>query len=317
MVLFNILLPLLVLLSCGGGGDDPARELFLLAGEAYRRGDPGASAGYLTEVLRLDPGNVNAWFNMGTASMDLGLYPEAVEAYRRVIELDSTRVDALTGLTGALTGAGRYEEALHTGELAVHLNPTDGMAFNNYGMALMETGRFSEAASSFNTALRRAPDNPSILYNCGRIALMSGNAPGALSFFDRAVSLAPEHLGARLERARTLGILGLDSKAEEAALAILASDPGNTDAMGILALACSAVGRQEEAIELLTELLTENPEDLRSLLGIAECHYRRGDTYQALEHYRSFMTRLEDTTGTGAVRTRISELEELHGNLSR
>lgn len=308
----NILLPLLLLFACGGEGEDPARELFNLAGEAYRRGDPSAAAEHLTEVLRLDPENVNAWFNIGTARMDLGMYLEAVEAYRRVIELDSTRVHALTELTGALTGAGRNEEALHTGELAVRLNPTDGMAFNNYGMALMETGRFSEAAATFNTALRRAPDNPSVLYNCGRIALMSGNPREALSLFERAVSLAPEHLGARLERARTLGMLGLDSQAEEAALAILASDPGNTDAKGILALACSAQGRQEEAIELLGEVLEDDPWDLRSLLGIAECHYRRGDTYQALEYYRSFMLQLDDTLGTGAVRTRISELEELH-----
>ncbi len=122
---------------------------------------------------------------------------------------------------------------------------------------------------------------------------------------------------ARLERARTLGILGLDSQAEEAALAILAADPGNNDARGILALACSAQGRQEEAIELLGEVLEDDPGDLHSLLGIAECHYRRGDTYQALEYYRSFMAQLDDTLGTVTVRARIAELDELHEQNSR
>ena len=309
MVLFPALI-LLFLLSCGSGGPESSEEIFARAGEAFRSGDLEEASSLLVQVSELDPQNPNVWYNLGTVRLNQGYFGESISAYQKVIELDSTRVDALIGLTGALTGAGRYDEAIAAGSLSVQCNPQDGMAFNNYGMALMETGNFQSAAVCFSTALRRDPENPSILYNCGRMSLFAGDFPGALNFFHSATEIDPGHFGARLEAARTYGMLERHAEAEQTALALLASYPGDIDALEVLALSCSGQGRYTEALEILQEILAVRPNHMKSILGVAECLYMMEDSSGALEQYRYFMSLLEDTAGTSGIRGRIAELED-------
>ena len=303
-----VLLPAL-LLSCGSGGPESSEEVFARAGEAFRSGDLEAASSLLVQVSEMDPLNPNVWYNLGTVRLNQGNFLESVSAYQKVIELDSTRVDALIGLTGALTGAGRYDEAIAAGSLSVQCNPQDGMAFNNYGMALLETGSLQSAAICFNTALRRDPENPSILYNCGRMSLLADDLQGALDFFLAATAIDPDHFGARIETARTYGMMERHSEAEQAALALLAAYPGDVEALEILALSCSAQGRYNEALDILSEILVLRPNHMRSILGVAECLYMLEDSSGALDQYRYFMSLLEDTAGTSRIRERIAELE--------
>ncbi|MCK5131816.1 MAG: tetratricopeptide repeat protein [Candidatus Sabulitectum sp.] len=312
----NILLIILsctVLFSCTGDQEalpDPS-ALFSAAGEAYSNGDLVCCRDLLVRVTVLDPENPNVWRNLGTVNLDLGLYDDAITAYRQVIEIDSARVDVLTDITGALLGAGRLSEALHTGQLSIQLTPDDGIAFNNYGMALMESGCFEDAAMCFNTALRREPQNASVLYNCGRITLMAGDPEEALMFFQSSIAADPGFMQPQIETARTLGILGRHTEAEERILSVLAAVPSDPEALNILALSYSSQGRQEEAVSVLEALLNNNPGDLPSRLGLAECLYLYGDLPEALENYQLFMEGVLDTAGTSDIRFRIQELEAI------
>ncbi len=291
--------------------EDPSL-LFSRAGEAFSAGNLAEAESLLVLVTALEPGNANAWYNLGTVRMSRGEYEAAAEAYSTVIDVDACRVDALTDLTAALTGAGMYREALEAGSLAVICNPTDGMAFNNYGRALLESGDPAGAAEMMNTALRRAPENPSILYNCGRLSEMAGNLEGALAFFRRVSQIDPHHYGARLETARTLGMTGDHIEAERIALVLTAEQPGETEAMEILALALAGQERYAEALEVLDAILALRPDHLRSILGRAECLYSMGRGEEALDQYRFFLSMLPDSSGTSGVTARIAELEAVH-----
>ncbi len=312
----NILLTAVVctvFVSCGGEGgvsDDPA-AIFAEATEAYEKGDLVACREHLLRATSLDPENPNAWRNLGTVSLDLGLYDDAISAYWMVIEIDSTRVDVLTDVTGALVGAGRIEEALYTGEMSVQFSPEDGFAFNNYGMALLENGNYEDAAVCFTTALRREPGNSSVLYNCGRITQLTGDMEGALAMFQRSEDADPGFLKARIEIARTLGMLERHEEAEEQILSVLALSPSNTEALNILAITYSAQGRFEEAVSVLESILENDPSNPASRLGLAECFYSQGDMQNALQNYRMFVTFVDDTAATSEISERIRELEEV------
>ncbi len=298
--------------ACGDGAAEDPGVLFSRAGEAFSSGNPAEAESLLILVTALDPQNTNAWYNLGTVRMSMGDYQAAAESYRTVIEVDSFRVDALTDLTAALTGAGMYREALEAGSLAVICNPTDGMAFNNYGRALLESGDPARAAEMLNTAFRRDPENPSILYNCGRLSAMAGNLEGALAFFRRVTEIDPHHYGARLETARTLGTAGDHVEAQRIALVLTTEQPGEIEAMEILALALAGQERHAEAMDVLDEILTLRPNHLRSILGRAECLFSMGRGEEALDQYRLFLSMLPDTSGTSGVEARIAELEALN-----
>ena len=50
-----------------------------------------------TTVLKLDPTNVNAYFNRGSAYDSLGQYEKAVADYTHALDLDSSEPDRSTG----------------------------------------------------------------------------------------------------------------------------------------------------------------------------------------------------------------------------
>ncbi|HLW85191.1 MAG TPA: tetratricopeptide repeat protein, partial [Candidatus Sulfotelmatobacter sp.] len=56
----------------------------------------------LEEVLRQDPKNPNAWYNLGMLAKNTGDAPAAIDAFKRVIELD----DALEGVDSRRSVAG-------------------------------------------------------------------------------------------------------------------------------------------------------------------------------------------------------------------
>ncbi len=317
IISFSVLILFLVslIISCNNSETEPvalsASEKFSLAGEAYDLGEWEQCRELLIEVALEDPNNPNVWRNLGTVSMDLGFYDEAIASYENVLQLDSTRLDVLTDITGALVGAGRLQEAVYMGELAVQYSPDDVLSFCYYGMALFETGDYEEAARNFNTALRRDPENSVVLYYAGRLSVLVGDFDEALIFYQKSISFGPAYLPAQLELARAYGLLERHKEAEELALSILAENNNEPQALNILALSYSAQGRQFEAIEILETLLEADSTDMHSRLGIAECYYRLGDMQMALENYELFISYLPDTTGTSQIRARILELEVL------
>ena len=62
---------------------------------------------------------------------------------------------------------------------------------------------------------------------------------------------------------------------------------------------------------VMESILSGNPDDPISRLGLAECYYHYGDLPLALDNYQLFLQHIGDTTGTSDIRLRVSELEAL------
>jgi len=101
-------------------------------------------------------------------------------------------------------------------------------------------------------------------------------------------------------------------EAQRIALVLTTEQPGEIEAMEILALALAGQERHAEALDVLDEILTLRPNHLRSILGRAECLYSMGRGEEALDQYRLFLSMLPDTSGTSGVEARIAELEVIH-----
>lgn len=64
-------------------------------------GDFQKAVADFTTVIKLDPNNVNAYFNRGSAFDSLGQYDRAVSDYTQALDLDSTSTDVISS-TGDL-----------------------------------------------------------------------------------------------------------------------------------------------------------------------------------------------------------------------
>ncbi|HSB68108.1 MAG TPA: tetratricopeptide repeat protein [Candidatus Methylomirabilis sp.] len=89
-----------------GQGGDAAVQRNLVQGlfdggiQAFSRGDAQGAIGFLQEYVKHDPGNLNAYLNLGRAFWQAGESGHAVGAFRRVLELSPGNSEALRFLMG-------------------------------------------------------------------------------------------------------------------------------------------------------------------------------------------------------------------------
>jgi len=124
-----------------------AALLALAARTAFRTADWRDDAALFGSAVRVDPGSVRAWFNLGVAEKDRGDLPAARRAWEAALALDPgdaatlTQLGTLHAVQGDLAGA----EPLLRRALAAE--PGLGMARQNLALVLERLGRAAEAAA--------------------------------------------------------------------------------------------------------------------------------------------------------------------------
>lgn len=112
------------------------RIAYLLASqERFAEAEP-----YFQTVLRADPGNAVAHFNLGYTHDKRGQYDKAVHEFREATRLNPKIDRAWYGLGLAHAKLGRHREAAMALEQAATLQPMNQHAWYQLGMALHTTG---------------------------------------------------------------------------------------------------------------------------------------------------------------------------------
>lgn len=105
----------------------------------------------------------------------------------------------------------------------------------------------------------RAPKEAVEAYNAGAELLRAEDLAAAAAKFEEALAIAPDLHQARTILARIYLRQGRNEEAVAAAEALLADDPGDTDALGTKYDALVALGRTDEAAEVIDELAAVAP----------------------------------------------------------
>lgn len=143
-------------------------------------------------VARLDPTDVRPWFFMGNFYADVGLRPEAVNAYENALNR-ATDPDAVTqarlGLAESLLKTGGHTRAL---AVLAELPPdrrTDPAVVLLRADGLAKQGRPADAERELAPLL--AADSPSaaVLTIAGRVAFDAGSYDRAVAHLERATKL--------------------------------------------------------------------------------------------------------------------------------
>lgn len=95
---------------------------------------------YFQAVLRANPGNAVAHFNLGFTHDKRGQYDKAIQEFREATRLNPKIDRAWYGLGLAYAQLGRHREAAEALEQAATLQPMNHHAWYQFGMALHATG---------------------------------------------------------------------------------------------------------------------------------------------------------------------------------
>ncbi|MGD8740061.1 MAG: tetratricopeptide repeat protein, partial [Desulfobacterales bacterium] len=91
----------------------------------------------LERQTQADPGNVNAWTQLGNAYFDAQQYEKAISAYRKSLELNPNNANVWTDLGVMYRRAGNPEEAIKAFDQAIAVDPKHEVSRMNKGIVML------------------------------------------------------------------------------------------------------------------------------------------------------------------------------------
>ncbi len=227
---------------------------FVLGRVEGSRGDAERAQASFAQALITRPdleASIESW--RGAFGLRRGDPTSAVEHLARAVELDPYRIDARHGLGLAYRQLGRYEQAERAYLDLLELRPAHVETLHNLGYLYEGTGQSARALESYRRAIEADPD---FLPSLGRRAWMLSTLPDpSLRDGQQAVALARHALEVQ---------------------------PDSISGRDALAAAYAEVGRMEDAVSTLEELLDRplSDETYRTSVEQRLESYRRGEPWR-------------------------------------
>jgi Flp pilus assembly protein TadD len=185
--------------------------LMRVAADIEAQGQMVAALPIYERAAAASSSDTTAQVRLGDAYTRAGKTDQAIQAYRAALAVAPDNPDALLGLGSVLVKAGDAEGAVVAlAKVAPIVNTMT--AYNRLGVAQTLTGHFAQARQSFDAASALAPDDLDIRTNLALVAALDGQETKAIDAA-RAVVASP---GAEARHRRNLMIVyGLLGRADE------------------------------------------------------------------------------------------------------
>lgn len=261
---------------------DDMQALALYSRVMASQGNRKQAIAALHKIVALDPDSGNAWFGLAEMARAGSDYAEAERCYRRAILLLPQDVTAPYHLGLMLASLNRLTEAKTAYEIALTRNPEMSEALVNLGNLDFLAGKFDDAESHYLNALKNRPGMPEALNGLGGIAEARKNPIKAMDHFRSSIIANPGHLPSLLGFARISNLSG-ENIAEGVGFCQVATQlyPDNPEARSILGGLLSQQGRDREAEAVFRVAMKRS--DPTAASSLASILLRRGGFKEALE----------------------------------
>jgi tetratricopeptide (TPR) repeat protein len=153
------------------------------------------------DLLRFEPSDAGAWGNLGDASMELGKYESAGEAYAKMFAIRPSmasynRIAWFRFVTGDPAGAIAFmQQAVEAG---AGTPENTAWCEAELGDMYFKTGHLDQAMEAYESALALFPGLHRALAGKGRVEVARGNTAAAIASYERAQAIVPmiEYAGA-------------------------------------------------------------------------------------------------------------------------
>lgn len=242
-------------------------------------------------VLRLEPADRDANYNLGVLLMTKKMPAEAIRYFERV---HPQNVPTQFNLIRAYFATNHPSQALQLGARLSAQNAGDVQVHFSLGTLLASEKQYKAAREELAKADALQPNTFEIVYDLGQTLLRDGQLPEAELTLTRALNLNPESVDAMLLLAQTytnesrpLDGLDLLVRAHKAA-------PTNPDVIFLMARISMSQNYFEDAIPLLESGLQVAPQRTDLLAALGESYFMAGKVDKAIEQFKKLLA-LDDS----------------------
>src|SRR5262245_43359831 len=165
--------------DCGGlslpletpGSAQEQRDLLMRqVTECMRQGKRAQAMALITEVIKSNPTDAEAYMNRGSLQTSLGEVELAISDFTTAIRLDPNLAPAWYNRGTTLAHVGRYESVIADFTEAIRLQPDFPLAYCNRGLAKTELGRYDEALADYAKAIEQDPNSTNCYFSRGTLS---------------------------------------------------------------------------------------------------------------------------------------------------
>jgi tetratricopeptide (TPR) repeat protein len=218
-----------------------------------------------TEAPGPSDGSAAYYFLLGRRFESQGKIEDAIAAHKKAMDLEPSSAELRAELAGLYARQDRAADSVGMAEAALKLDPANREANRIIGSVY--------AAFADSKQPLRPGDNP------------AQYASRAIAALEKARRASTFDVGLELTLGRLYVQTGSFEKAIPLLQRVVADQPGYPDAAFLLANALEGVGRAEDAIATLENVLDGNPTFYRGYLKIAELYERERDWAAAAAAY--------------------------------
>ena len=121
------------------------KEIFALAVQNHQKNNLKVAEDLYKKVLKINPKDVDTYYNLGKMFSELNKYEEAISSYKKAIEINFNQADVHNNLGVIFRNLGNHKKAIIFYENAIKINPSYVNAYNNLGTILGELNYIIEA----------------------------------------------------------------------------------------------------------------------------------------------------------------------------
>jgi tetratricopeptide (TPR) repeat protein len=247
----------------------------------------------LLELVKTQPENPQAWFDLGFARSQLNRNTDAIAAYKKAVELSPKWFEASLNLGVALAASGNFAEAasvlVKTVELKPATNEKPSLSKAWFSLAqVLEDSAPKEALSACQKAAELSPNDQEITLAAARLMVRTGDTAGAEPIYLKAADAGNDQATERLIS------LYLEQKrltdAETWLRKYLGTHPQSVPAQAQLGRVLAAQGKNKEALALL-EAIPNAAGDPASARELANLYMQDKQYEPAARLYQSLLPR--------------------------
>ena len=144
-------------------------------------------------ALSIQPGFIDAHYNLGVASKANQDFKQAEMSYMKVLKLAPNHVEALNNLGGIYLDQQNFEKALNYFNQAIANNSKHLEANFNRANALRDSGQLKIAITAYEKVLELNADFPLALTSLGEIFKRQGKLKEAIKLYQKALDIDPQY----------------------------------------------------------------------------------------------------------------------------
>ena len=146
--------------------------------------------------IEINPGSVNAHFNMGSALVRRREFDQGIRHYTEALRIRPDYASAHNNVGDALLKSGRVDESLPHFSKALEINPDYAEAHYNMATALTQLDQPENAIRHFSEVLRLQPSFAEAHNNLGNILARQKRLDEAIEHYRKALQAHPDNADA-------------------------------------------------------------------------------------------------------------------------